>query len=250
MGFSLRSLILAALLAAAPAYLARAQTAPPAPAHKAEAQKSANPKPGAPKQVAKATPVVHPPAAPAAHKPATKHAKAAPARPAPVVAAPPVAEKPAAEAPQAATPDPAKGSATGLPLPRFAALRSDEVNFRAGPGTRYPIDWIYKRRDLPVEIEREFEVWRLVRDPDGTKGWVHQATLTGRRTFIVSGAEHTLRDAAQDTASPVANLMPGVIGRVRACAAAAAWCEVQVGDYRGWIKRADIWGVNPGEAIN
>ena len=40
-----------------------------------------------------------------------------------------------------------KGSATGLPLPRFAALRSDEVNLRAGPGTGYPIDWVYKRRD-------------------------------------------------------------------------------------------------------
>ena len=50
-----------------------------------------------------------------------------------------------------------------------AALRSDEVNLRAGPGTRYPIDWVYKRRDQPVEILREFEVWRLVQDPDGIK---------------------------------------------------------------------------------
>ena len=51
-----------------------------------------------------------------------------------------------------------KGS--GLPIPRFASLRSDEVNLRAGPGTRYPIQWVYKRRDLPVEIERDFEATR------------------------------------------------------------------------------------------
>ena len=52
---------------------------------------------------------------------------------------------------------------------------------RLGPGTRYRIDWVYKRRDLPVEIEREFDVWRWVRDADGIQGWVHQATLMGRR---------------------------------------------------------------------
>ena len=64
---------------------------------------------------------------------------------------------------------------------------------RTGPGTRYPIDWVYKRRDLPVLIEREFEIWRLVRDPEGVKGWVNQATLAPRRTGVVVGGERALR---------------------------------------------------------
>ena len=106
-----------------------------------------------------------------------------------------------AEPPKQTEADTAKGSNTGLPLPRFAALRSDEVNLRAGPGTRYPIQWVYKRRELPVEILREFEVWRLVQDPEGIKGWVHQATLTGRRSFIVTGGDATLRRDAQDGAA-------------------------------------------------
>ncbi|MFW7268491.1 SH3 domain-containing protein [Gluconacetobacter sp. Hr-1-5] len=80
-----------------------------------------------------------------------------------------------------------KGSVTGLPLPRFAALRADEVNMRSGPGQRYPIEWVYHRRDLPVKIEREFDVWRLVEDSDGQKGWVHQATLVGTRSFVIPG---------------------------------------------------------------
>ena len=29
---------------------------------------------------------------------------------------------------------------SGLPVPRFASMRSDEVNVRAGPGTRYPVE--------------------------------------------------------------------------------------------------------------
>ncbi len=44
---------------------------------------------------------------------------------------------------------------TGLPLPRFVSLRAAEVNMRIGPGVRYPIDWVYQRRNLPVEIVDE-----------------------------------------------------------------------------------------------
>ena len=138
---------------------------------------------------------------------------------------------------------------TGLPLPRFATLRSDEVNLRTGPGTRYPIDWVYHRRDLPVEIEREFEVWRLVEDPQGAKGWVHQATLTGRRGMVVTGAEHTLHVSADANSAAVAKLMPGVIGRLLKCESGANWCQVQVGDYRGWLPRTDFWGSFPTESI-
>src|ERR1700687_1013091 len=55
-----------------------------------------------------------------------------------------------------------KGS--GLPIPRFASLRSDEVNVRTGPGTRYPVDWVFKRKAMPAEIVAEYESWRKIRD--------------------------------------------------------------------------------------
>ncbi|MFM7780297.1 MAG: SH3 domain-containing protein, partial [Alphaproteobacteria bacterium] len=145
----------------------------------------------------------------------------------------------AAKPPEAATapsppPEraPTTGSVTGLPLPRFAALRSDEVNMRSGPGTRFPIEWTYQRRELPVEIVREFELWRRIRDPEGTEGWVHQSTLMGRRSFIVRGAPGTevmLRRRAEDQEQPVARLRPGVVGRLRACEPSSAWCEAQIG---------------------
>ncbi len=191
---------------------------------------------------AKPTPVVKPKATPS--KNPVAHGKPG-APPAPPIAAPATPEaKPATPA------EPPKGSATGLPLPRFAALRSDDVNMRGGPGTRYPIEWVYKRRDLPVQIEREFEVWRLVQDQEGVKGWVHQATLTGRRSFVVIGAEQTMRSEADGGAAAVAILKPGVIGRIRGCQSGAAWCEVQVGDYRGWLQRTQFWGSYPSEAVN
>jgi SH3-like domain-containing protein len=176
------------------------------------------------------------------------HAQKPPPPKPPIVAPAAPAPSPAPVEPPKAAAD-AKGSATNLPLPRYAALRSDEVNLRAGPGTRYPIEWVYKRRELPVEIQREFEVWRLVQDPDGIKGWVHSATLTGRRSFIVTAADATLRRDAQDAAASVAILKPGVVGHIRACPANSDWCQVQVGDFRGYLKRGQFWGALPGEVF-
>ncbi|WP_338148345.1 SH3 domain-containing protein, partial [Neoroseomonas eburnea] len=165
------------------------------------------------------------------------------------------AARPAEPAPQPAPapePQPSVGSVTNLPLPRFAALRSDEVNLRTGPGTRFPIEWTYQRRELPVEITREFELWRRIRDPEGTEGWVHQSTLMGRRSAIVRGApngETALRRRPEEGAATVARLRPGVVVRLRQCEARNPWCEVQVGDYRGYILRAEVWGVMPDEEV-
>jgi SH3-like domain-containing protein len=211
------------------------QQAPPLTPPAAKSANASGPK--------KTTPVVKPSRNSHAQKPAAPKPAAPPAAPAPppAQAAAPQPDKPA---------ETAKGSVTGLPLPRWASLRSEEVNLRAGPGTRYPVDWIYRRRGLPVQIEREFEVWRLIRDQDGVRGWVHQATLTGRRDFIVEGKEHVLRGDAADTAPPVATLKPGVIGHIRDCEAGKQWCEMQVGDYRGWLKRQDVWGTFPDEVVN
>jgi SH3-like domain-containing protein len=240
---------------AIPAAIAQTPTPPPAtgkpapapiqPVHKPATTSSSPASSANPTAATKPTPVVHPHGPTHAQKPS---AKAQPAKP----IAPPAETAPTATAP--ATPaaperDLSKGSVTGLPVPRFVALRSDDVNLRAGPGTRYPIEWVFKRRDLPMEIEREFDVWRLVRDPDGVRGWVQQATLVGRRSFIVTGADRTVRHDPQDTAAAVAILQPGVIGHIRSCEAQSDWCQVQVADYKGWLKRSDFWGTLPNEAV-
>ena len=186
---------------------------------------------------------------PAPHRAPVHHV-----HPAPVPAPVPV---PALPAPPPPPPVPANiGTNTKLPLPRFAALRADEVNMRSGPGTRYPILWLYKRRDLPVEITREFDVWRLVEDSDGVRGWVHQATLVGNRTFVVTASGSTdrgpgavLRDDPQEDAGVVAIVRPGVIGRLRACPAGSAWCRVSVHNYSGWLQRSAFFGLLPNETI-
>jgi SH3-like domain-containing protein len=257
-GFShAASLSLAATLIFLSAALARAQTAGTlqVPAHPvqqtAPTPPSAAPrtpvqKPGA--AAAQSTPVVKPHTDTNRHKPAkTDKAKPAPPKPEAVAPQPPPPET----KPQTAEklPDPEKAEGTAPKLPRFVSLRSDDVNMRVGPGSRYRIEWVYKRRDLPMEIQREFDVWRWVEDPDGNKGWVHQATLMGRRSFIVQKADATLRSEPSDTGSAVATLKPGVIGRIRSCEATSEWCNVQSGGYRGYLRRSQFWGTFQNEAV-
>ncbi|HEX2940524.1 MAG TPA: SH3 domain-containing protein [Rhodopila sp.] len=240
------------------------------PEHKSPEHKPSEHKTSEHRRSRHKTPVVEPHKDIHAHKAETGTANtpaATAAHPAPATASPAVAggatpaappapaeTKPAASAAPAAKPGEASAEAdnseAAKKVPRFVSLRSDEVNMRAGPGTRYRIEWVYKRRDLPVEIERVFEVWRWVRDPDGIEGWVHQATLMGRRSFIIQHTEATLRSEANDKGTPVAILKVGVIGRIRSCRAASAWCYVQAGSYRGYLRRDQFWGVLPGEVIN
>ena len=162
---------------------------------------------------------------------------------------------PAAVAPRQPPPaetikeDGVKSGGLNLPIPRFVSLRADPVNFRTGPGPRYPIDWVFVRRHLPVEVIGEFDTWRRVRDPEGAEGWVHQSMLSGRRTAVVVGGLQPLHREGSDQAPLVATLEPGVIVNIQRCPAETVYCRVEVKGVQGWIKRDQLWGVYTNELI-
>src|SRR5712691_6912817 len=120
-------------------------------------------------------------------------------------------------------------------VPRFVSLRSDQVNLRVGPGENYPIEWVLTRKDMPVEIIRQFENWRMIRDWQGTEGWVHERMVSGKRGVIVRGGIRTLH-GQPDVASPaVARAEPGVIARLLGCR--PEWCRVEAANSTGWVQR-------------
>jgi SH3-like domain-containing protein len=136
---------------------------------------------------------------------------------------------------------------TTLPLPRFVTLRSDKVNVRTGPGEQYPIDWVFTRKDMPVEIVAEFNHWHRIRDVEGTEGWVQERMVTGKRAIIVRGQQRALHERPSGDATIVARAEPGVIARLLECQ--PGWCRVEAGGISGWLKRDEIWGVYPGEVV-
>jgi SH3-like domain-containing protein len=152
-------------------------------------------------------------------------------------------------APIGAGPGPALGNVSKLPVPRFVSLRTDQVNFRAGPGFEYPVVWIYQRDGLPVEIIGEFDVWRQVIAPDGGTGWVHMATIRARRTFFITASQVELRAGPSPTAAIVARLDFGVSGLLIACAPGADFCKANAGGVTGYLARTDFWGAFPDETV-
>lgn len=138
-------------------------------------------------------------------------------------------------------------AAKSLPVPRMVSLRADEVNVRAGPGVRYPVKWVFQRKDMPVEIIAEYDTWRKIRDWEGAEGWIHRAMVTGRRTILVTDQEITLRRTASDEAPAVARLGQGMVARIEECG--TAWCFMTIKGYEGWALRQGFWGLYPEELI-
>lgn len=145
--------------------------------------------------------------------------------------------------PAAAAPE-----SNGLPLPRFVSLRSDEVNLRTGPGTQYPISWIYRRHMLPIEIIAEYRNWRKIRDWQGDEGWVHKNMLSGRRSIIIVGHPRSLLDKPTPSSPVTVRAEAGVIGHLVACPE-GPYCRVQIASHEGWMDRAAFWGAYPNEIV-
>jgi SH3-like domain-containing protein len=145
-----------------------------------------------------------------------------------------------------------KTRGTGLPLPRFVSLKSDEVNVRRGPGQEYEVAFTFVREGLPVEITQEFDNWRKIRDSEGAEGWVFHSLLAGKRTALVApwdkGGPFPTYVSADAKAPIAAYLEPKVIADVEACT--GTWCEIHVKGYEGWIEQERLWGVYPNEVFS
>jgi SH3-like domain-containing protein len=137
---------------------------------------------------------------------------------------------------------------TDLPIPRFVSLKSNTAMMRTGPDNqRFPIQWEYKRRGLPMEIIREYGIWRQVRDPDGTIGWMNKSLLMAERSGYVTGQIRTLY-TSPDLQSRVAwRIEPGTVVTITLCE--NVWCRVSNGGRSGYILRNQMWGTYPDEAI-
>ena len=136
---------------------------------------------------------------------------------------------------------PDRGPVTNLPLPRYVSLKASEGNVRRGPSLTHRIDWVYKRRGMPLEITAEHGHWRRVRDRDGAGGWVHYSLLSGARTVIVEQDMLSLYRRPDPDSVVVARLELGVIARLGDCG--PDWCRLTADGYRGWVDKTALWGV-------
>ena len=161
-----------------------------------------------------------------------------------LLAVPAFAEEPATDAPA----NGAAATASGLPIPRFVSLRTGEINLRTGPGVRYPVEWVYHREGLPVEITAEYDTWRRIRDMEGAEGWVHQSMLSGKRSLVVTGsAIQNIYKSAASNAAVVAKAEPMAMGELEKCE--NAWCEVKFPGATGYMPKGTFYGAYADEVL-
>ena len=141
-----------------------------------------------------------------------------------------------------------RGSVTNLPLPRFVSMKASEGNVRRGPSLTHQIDWVFKRKDIPLVITAEHGHWRRVEDRDGAGGWVHYSLLSGSRTAIVEKDMLELTSKPTNSAMIVARLELGVIARIEQCS--PDYCRMNAAGYRGWAPKAALWGIGADEIID
>ncbi|ODT69384.1 MAG: hypothetical protein ABS75_16870 [Pelagibacterium sp. SCN 63-23] len=152
----------------------------------------------------------------------------------------------------------AQDNPSGLKLPRFVSTRSNPINVRVGPGTKYDIAWNFVVSGVPVEIIQEFDTWRKIRDVEGDEGWVHQSLLVGNRigyaTPLLANGEVTMHSGKSEGSGIRARLAPGVRVTISACD--GTWCNIaasQAGErstYSGWVRQEELWGVYPDEEFD
>jgi len=141
------------------------------------------------------------------------------------------------------------GSVTGLEIPRFVSLKSNDVNLRVGPSTNYPIKLKYITQNLPVEIIDEFDVWRQARDHNGKIGWLHKSLIKGER-FILTGYKNgkEINLYKRPNGKIIGVIKKNNILDLKMCI--LSWCKVNHNKIKGWLLKENVWGVYDSETYN
>ena len=146
---------------------------------------------------------------------------------------------------------PADEGETGLTIPRFVSLRSNHINARSGPGARYPIEWVYMQKSAPVEIIAEFELWRKIKDWQGSESWVHKSMLSGKRSVkVITPGENNVYAKDDFKTKIIAKVEDEVVGEIEKCPVNNSFCKIKFASITGWVPRQNLYGIYPEEIID
>ena len=139
------------------------------------------------------------------------------------------------------------GKETGLEIPRYVSLKSNDSNIRVGPSKNYPIEIKYIKKNYPLKILQEYEEWRKVEDFKKNTGWIHKSLITGIRTGIILSNENTIKLLNTLNGNFIGEIGKGNIVYLEKCK--VDLCLVALGNFKGWIDKKNIWGVKKNEII-
>ena len=123
----------------------------------------------------------------------------------------------------------------------FISLKKNKVNVRYGPSFESDIKYVYKKINLPLKQIDKKENFRRIIDLKNNSGWIHISQLKKSNSVIVT-KDKVLFKKPTSFAKPVAQIKEGRLLIVEKCE--QNWCQITSGEFKGWIKTNNIWGLN------
>ena len=121
----------------------------------------------------------------------------------------------------------------------YLILKNNEVNVRYGPGFDYPINYVYKKKNLPIKVIDKKENFRRIIDFKKNSGWIHISQLKKGKSLILL-EDQILFSKPTRYSKPIIKISKGRLLLVKKCK--KKWCSVKTENYFGWIKTSNIWG--------
>ena len=122
----------------------------------------------------------------------------------------------------------------------FLSLKKNKVNVRYGPSFDSPVKFVYKKINLPIKQIDKKENWRRVIDLKNNSGWIHWSQLKPVNS-IIPLEEKILFKKPSDFSKPLAKIEKGRVLLLQKCE--ENWCKVESGDFKGWVKLGNVWGL-------
>ena len=121
----------------------------------------------------------------------------------------------------------------------YLILKNNEVNVRYGPGFDYTINYVYKKKNLPIKVIDKKENIRRIIDFKKNSGWIHISQLKKGKSLILL-EDQILFSKPTRYSKPIIKIAKGRLLLVKKCK--KKWCRVKTQNYLCLIKTNYIWG--------
>ncbi len=127
----------------------------------------------------------------------------------------------------------------------YVLTKSDKINARSGPNTRYKIKCIYIKKHILLKIKNTFENWYEVEDIQGETGWIQKNFLQKEKKVKYA----TVKDLGSITCYSESHNMERIAFKadyltsfkVKKCEKDR--CLLEKDGVRGWCEKKSLWGL-------
>ena len=121
----------------------------------------------------------------------------------------------------------------------FLSLKKNKVNVRYGPSFEFPIKYVYKKIDFPINQIDKKENFRRIIDIKNNSGWIHVSQLK-KINSVITLENKIMFKKPTVFSKPIAKIEKGRLLIIQNCD--KKWCKVKTNDFKGRINKENLWG--------